>query len=445
MTIENKKLYGCGILFLLLSTGLYGVVDVTFLGPHKFADGIGRRAIGQIQTLKDSLSVNFINTRPKISSGNDIERETLFILHGGGPKEPGTVMVFLDTLFVYPKNVLAERCLKHAIRFAYLTVESTAAPASWVQSLNSYFDGVFVPDASCAQALKDSGVHVPVFLMPEICYLEEFLNEPFRTAPHRPFTFGVSATALHYKNYDLLLEAFAAEFKNSPEVRLKMHNHRGDKRKRVQEKIKSLGLLNVVDTHGPTDWQEYKAHMKSIDCYVLLSKGEGFSITPREALALGRPCILANHTAHVTICNTGFVRPVEASILEKHDSENYNHEDVGYIFNCELLEVRKALRDVYQNYDHYVKKAAKGREWVKQYIAQNLKARYISALKPRKVILGNKNEVTADYVITDSPALYEKYKRYIIDPAQAELAVTTSSAHVPVKVGTPRAGSAIAR
>lgn len=415
--VNNQTSHGY-ILFVLMTTfSALVAVDVTFVGPYKFADGIGRRSIGQLQTLKESLSVNFINTRPKISDDSDIESETLAILRSSGHKKPGTVMVYLDTLYAYPKSKLIQQCSQHKINFVYLTVESTRAPASWVETLNECFDGAFVPDISCTEALKASGIKIPVFVLPEICYLEEFLAEPLRKKPHHPFTFGVSATGLHYKNYDLLLDAFAAEFKHSPGVRLKIHNHRADKRGRIVDKIKSLGLKNVLDTHGPIEWKDYQTHMNSIDCYVLLSKGEGFSITPREALALGRPCILANHTAHRTICDSGYVYAVDAPILEKHDGENYNREDVGYIFNCTWYQARKALREVYNNYERYLNKAYEGREWVKQYLSSNLKARYVSALKPKKVILGDRNEVTGGYVITDSQALYNKYMSYIIAPA----------------------------
>lgn len=388
--------------------------DVTFFGPYNFADGIGRRAIGQIQALKDDLKMNFKNSRQKHSMADDIESTVLTILHNPD-KTPGTILFLLDALSDVSYKTVHEQCSQHAIRLAYVTVESTKAPASWVETLNNNFDGVAVPDQSCAQALKASGLKTPVFVVPEICYLEEFLKEPLQQKPHNPFSFGVSATALNYKNYDLLLEAFAAEFKNRPDVILKIHNHYAAKSFRITKKIKSLGLENVIATHGPVKKEMYKSHMQSIDCYVLLSKGEGFSLTPREALALGRPCILANHTAHRTLCNTGYVRAVEAPIIEKHD-ENYKGEDVGDIFNCTIDDVRAALRDVYEHYDHYLHKAHQAREWVKQYLAEHLKAKYISLLKPKKIILGDKNEATDDYLMTDSKDLFDKYMRYVVAP-----------------------------
>lgn len=391
--------------------------DVTFLGPHAFADAIGRRSIGQMQTLKDTLSVNFVNTRTKAGDANDIDPSVLTIFRHPD-KSPGTVMVFLDVFNDSSKNKLYEVSSRYKIRLAYVTVESTKAPASWIEVLNSHFDGVLVPDPWCEKCLKSSGLRPPVFVLPELCYLEEFLMEPLQSKPHYPFSFGVSAKSYDYKNYDLLLDAFAAEFKNSLDVILRIHNSYQAKAHRITKKIRSLGLKNVIASHGPMNKADYKTHMQNIDCYVLVSKGEGFSITPREALALGRPCILANHTAHKTICDTGLVRAVDASIIEKHNSENYFGEDVGNVFNCRIEDVKKALRDVHENYDLYVRKALSGREWVKQYLSENLKAKYISMLKPKRVLLGNKNEATNDYLITDSKELYEKYVKHVITPSK---------------------------
>lgn len=211
-----------GMLALLLPFCLYGgAYDVTYVGFYKFADGIGRRSIGQIQMLKDTLKVNFIPSEPGFE--NDIEPSVLNILRGKD-KTPGTIMVFVDSFYGHKESYFGRRS-ECKIKFAYVTVESTKAPVSWVKFLNSYFDGVLVPDPWCAQSLKISGVIPPIFILPEVCFLEDYLQEPLQVKSQYPFCFGVSAQAWPYKNYDLLLEAFAAEFRNSPDVTLKIHNH----------------------------------------------------------------------------------------------------------------------------------------------------------------------------------------------------------------------------
>lgn len=400
-------------LLLLMPFYLHSHYDVTMMGSYKFAGSIGRRVIGQINTLKDTLAINFVNVPPMCAVCEDIDPSVLQILQNPD-KSPGSVMLFLDALGGHTDNPYYERTAECKVKIAYLTIESTRAPQGWIDSLNKHYDAVAVPDIWLVQALKDCGVKIPAFVMPEICYLEEFLQEPLPVVSHHPFCFGVSANNGANKNYDLLLEAFAAEFKGDSDVVLRIHCSYVDNLHRITDKVTALGIeSNTIVTSGEISWARYMEHMKSIDCYTLLSRGEGFSITPREALALGRPCIIANHTAHTTICNTGFVRAVEPTILMAHDGESYNGESLGFNFNCSVKDAAEAMRDVYENYDHYLKKAAHGRNWVRQYLGENLKAKYLSLLKPKKVVLGFRNEATEDYLVTDSVELYNKYKEII--------------------------------
>jgi len=176
--------------------------------------------------------------------------------------------------------------------------------------------------------------------------------------------------------------------------------------------------------------------------------GEGFSITPREALACGKPCILTNNTAQISICNTGAVRVVPSKILvpafyDCHYDNHYptvcalnlcknvlefnNQEllnnlieeeldltwrsgNVGYQFDCETDDARAAMRDVYEHYHDYFLKAKEGREWAKGYLHKNLSAKYGSLVKPKSIVLGKENIIGDKFLMTNSKALYEKYK-----------------------------------
>lgn len=122
--------------------------------------------------------------------------------------------------------------------------------------------------------------------------------------------------------------------------------------------------------------------MKSLDCYVLLSKGEGFSIAPREALALGIPCIITNNTAHKTICNTGFVCNVKCN--KKINAYYPWFGNVGYQFDCSVDQVCRCLKLMYQNYSNYKVKALKARDWVKSYSYKNLRAKFLEIISDIK-------------------------------------------------------------
>ena len=149
--------------------------------------------------------------------------------------------------------------------------------------------------------------------------------------------------------------------------------------------------------------------MKSLDCYVLLSKGEGFSISPREALALGIPCILTNNTAQKTICSSGFVEAVKSDILEPAYYYCFSKMPVGYHFGSHLSDVMNSMKNVYYNYSHHKERALKGKVWVEQYLRKNVVKKYSMLISPKKIVFSDSNVITEDCLFTSSKSLYNKY------------------------------------
>lgn len=197
-----------------------------------------------------------------------------------------------------------------------------------------------------------------------------------------------------------------------------MHSRGGQPKikKAVTQLIEKLATKNntrnITLIDKSLSHKEYVEFMKSLDCYAFVPKAEGFSVTPREALALGIPCILSNNTAHTTICNTGLVAAVPCPLQEPAHHDHLGCT-AGFEFNCTISSVRKALRHIYTNYDYYLSKAAAARKWVTQYTYTNLKDPYLTLVKPKKVYLGTDNSIDRLSITTNCPKLYKKYKTLI--------------------------------
>lgn len=397
---------------------LHGVIDnnrfdVTVVGPLLYADGLGRDTIAFIDLFCRELKMNFIPTKEVNFADVPWGVRSVAL---NRDKAPGKVSIFFDVLW-HINDVPSDKVpMESEIKIAYSMIESTAIPIQWVKILNQKFDAVAVPDKFLCDVFIKSGVKIPIFVLPCGVYLDEFIAKPMKEKPNWPFTFGMSA-GFHSsnKNHELLIDAFAQEFKNNQKVRLRVHGRCGNPelQERVLDKVRSLKQSNIEFINKSFTRTEYAHFLSSLDCYVLLSKGEGFSKTPREALALGIPCIITNNSAHTTICETGFVKVVEAPISRLAQYIHFRAY-CGYNFDCTLEGARKALREVYNNYATYLKKAHQGREWViKEYSYNNLKNKYRNLVKPLKVILGENNSVEDDYLMTNSLKLYSKYLKLI--------------------------------
>lgn len=297
---------------------------------------------------------------------------------------------------------------KSSVKYAYCVTERTEIPKWLAFKFNTEFDAIIVVDKWLINVCKNSGVTIPVFTLPLALNLNTLLSKKTKKSPSKPFAFGFSGGFWPRKNHELLIRAFDAEFRNDTNVRLIMHGRFEQKFESIQKMINHKSK-NIKIIQRGFSRNEYENFIASLDCYVILSKGEGFSITPREALAAGIPCIISNNTAHKTICREKFVYAVPSNIIEPSFCRTENAY-LGKEFNCNIKNVRKALRNVYEHYQFHYERAQRGRRWVQQYLPENLAPKYLNLVKPKKVIFGSANEITDDYLMTNSETLFNKYR-----------------------------------
>ncbi len=387
--------------------------DLTVVGFIRQGDGIGKVAFNLINMLKKDIKINFVFNHDASNQYIDVPKSIKKIIKNPD-KTPAKISI--STGFLWNSwNKGYKYVPDSKIKLAYSMIESDALPPQSVTILNSKFDAVIVPDEFQKVVYSNSGVKIPIFVLPMPLLLDDFLAKPVKIAPNVPFTFGTSAVFEPRKNHALLLDAFAAEFGNNPHVKLRLHGRFGFPEiiESIRNNIKLYNLTNVEVLDHALPYNSYVDFMSSLDCYVFLSKGEGFSMTPRESMALGIPCILSNNTAHITMCKTGLVKSVEPTITRTAYYATYK-QNAGMEYDCSIKDVRAALRDVYSNYKHYLSLAAKSKNWVQRYQSYNLKQKYLAFIKPKKIILGKENKILNDNSLsTNSSSLFRKYNSLI--------------------------------
>lgn len=381
---------------------------VGFLEPE---GGLGKIPLDLLRCFDKDIFVNFITTRPLPHSLPPTARDLI-----SRSSAPGCVALFTDMLWSSTHNYTATLPTQSMIKVAYSMFESTRLPPQWVKILNSKFDAVIVPDPWLVDIYQNSGVLIPIFVIPLSLSLEAALSHEPRLKTSRPFIFGNTCALEPRKNHKLLIQAFAQAFGGRADIELHI-NVRYDnpfERRVLTNEIAKLKLKNVKLTIRNLSSEEYLQFMRSFHCYATLSKGEGFSNTPRESLAMGVPVILTDCSAHKTIALTGFVRAVPAHISEPAHVFNAIQ---GYYSSCTVSQAAQALKDVYQNYSTYYQKAQQGRAWVRQYLPESLRAVYSQLARPQSVKLTSHNRITAQGIETSSLKLYEKYRTLV--PQQA--------------------------
>jgi len=381
--------------------------DVTIVGWCSGSDGIGRHFYAFAEALAGDLKVNCALTSPSRKEGCSPAVEKVL---AEDQAAAGQVAVFVDTLWLPHDGYIGYRKTpsKSRVKIAYLVCESSSIPPEWVKILNDHFDAGAVPDDFCKEVFLRSGVRLPVFVLPLNLDLHPFLARPPKETPNIPFVFGNTLFLSDRKNQLLLAKAFLEAFGDCPDVKLRLSSKffEPDVYASLMLFIEESKASNIELALSRLSSDAYVDFMASLDCYVSFSKGEGFAIPPREALALGIPCILTDNTAQATLCKTGFVRSVASSQEEPAWSETlFRYE--GNWSSPSIEDAADALKDVYGNYELYLEKARRGRDWVRGFLPQELKGRYLSLVKPRKVVLGDRDELANDRITTTSKIFYD--------------------------------------
>lgn len=384
--------------------------DVLIHGPIIMADGIGRQAVELAQVLSKKYCVHI---KSRYVNKIDLPSTILKMLKMKY-KQPARIAIVEESLWSPGDSLdrfFPTADSKDQIRFAYSMLESTRIVPEWVMMINLYFDAVIVPDQFLVDAYIKSGVTVPVFHIPLGLDMRPFLEAPLKKAKQKgPFIFASLGTAIDRKNHIMAIRSFAKAFGNNENACLYINCREGTKevKKEIINEIVKQNCNNIKYTELRLKKDAYLKFFRSIDCLLNLSKGEGFSIQPREAMALGIPAIVTHNTGQSTICESGLVKVVPSNIPEPCYYFGRTVQD-GERFNCTLEDCVAALQDVYANYQKYLDLGPAMREWAAAYDYDRLSSQYECLVSPPKIVLGEENKITAECLYTNSQDLYQKY------------------------------------
>jgi len=390
----------------------YKAPEVTILGSVKMSDGLGRHPVELLQAFKGEITVGIEHTA--IPCFKDIPKNIRGAIQKTDGRQ-GKVLIYFDSVWSPTHSCASyfnEKNPPSQIRIAYSMFESSKIPVEWVSILNTYFDAVVVPDEYHVDVYKTCGVDLPVFVLPLVVNLQECLERPLKKAPSNPFVFGNLSALTERKNQLLLIRAFHSAFQNSPDVILKINARYFSPayKEKIQKYLDENQISNVVLTQECLSKKSYLHFLSNIDCYVSISHGEGFSIQPREAMALGIPTIVSNNTAQTTIAKSNLALSVDTPILLPAIYNWNQEESYGNWSTCTEKDLADSLKEMTNNYSSYLKAQAQARAWAAQYDFSHLKPRYKTLLKPTKVELGDQNLILSDKIITTSPTLVEKFR-----------------------------------
>lgn len=260
------------------------------------------------------------------------------------------VVIMHSTPDLWPdfRRDLAEK-INGKIVIGYCTWETNKLPSLWVECINKSVNEVWVPSRYNKEAFKASGVTIPIRVVPHI-----FLNQPL---PARErirlvgneeivlrkdlFTFYTIGEMNMRKSIEDLIHVFCKTFTRNDPVRLVVKTHYKDyykkNKKKCTEAIKAILLEyphhpEVVGVVENLKGFEILGLHSIGDCYVSLTKSEGFGLTIFDAFNYGKKVIATGYGGHMDFLTKDYPGIVNYTLGPVKGmttfSENYSDDQV---------------------------------------------------------------------------------------------------------------------
>ena len=273
--------------------------QVCVIGRTRFDTGIGAFSHAACELFSRHVPTCIIPTDRAPGDHEDA------VLHSGRRIpiciDPSAAAVFFyaDVLFNGAADVNLSRMPSNGVHVAHFCFDSDRLPTEWVYRLNQHFELAYVPTESQRDLAVRSGVRIPVGVLPIGLPLEDLLAAP-RREPGPTIRFG-TITAFHErKELETLITAFRQAFEGRTDVELLIHSNLafGEQFERVQALAAAGTSPSIVVDHSTLSDLEKNALLRTFDVFVNCSRGEGYSIGAREALATGACLVLSDVGAH---------------------------------------------------------------------------------------------------------------------------------------------------
>lgn len=231
-------------------------------------------------------------------------------------------------------------------------------------------DGIFVASQWGKEILQNNGINKPIYVAPLAVDMSIF-HTPVKIKIDNTYRFFHIGKWEHRKGHDFLIQAFNYAFEQTDDVELWLLPHnmflKPEEEQLWINMVKSSKLSNKIRIFDrlPTQYHlvEFIFHG---DCGIFLSRAEGWNNSILESMALNKPIITTNYSAHTEYCTKNNSYLVDINETEIANDGKWFHGEGSWakLGQKQLDQSIELMRFVYNN---NIRSNPNGLETAKQY------------------------------------------------------------------------------
>ena len=265
---------------------------------------------------------------------------------------------------MYPPRV---NDVNGGLNFQFFGWEESIIPNEYIDNFNKYLDGIGTMSDYVTETLKKCGLKIPVKTMGvgvELPANYEMI-EPYNLKTKKKNKFLHISSCFPRKGVDILLKSYYKTFTDKDDVCLIIktfpnpHNNVEEIIKNLNDSFDNPPEVELINR----DLKEEKLYSlyKIADCYVQVSRGEGFGLPVAEAMLAKIPVIVSPNTGMSDFCNKDTASLVDYKMVEAktHLTSNGscwaepNEKTLSelmhkFIYEKETLHINEKINNAYE-------------------------------------------------------------------------------------------------
>lgn len=240
----------------------------------------------------------------------------------------------------------------HYYSFPFFEIDTITQKEQY--HLNSC-DGIFVASKWGKEILQQNNITQPIYVAPLGVDLDIFKIPP-KIRVENGYKFFHIGKWEHRKSHDFLIQAFNAAFELSDDVELWLLPHNMFLNEKEEEywinMVKSSKLASKIKIFGRLKTQYHLAeYIFHGDCGVFLSRAEGWNNEILESMAINKPIIATNYSAHTEYCTTKNCYLVDVTDTEVANDGKWFHGEGKWakLDQAQFDQTIEHMRFVYNN------------------------------------------------------------------------------------------------